>query len=596
MTSLLVSFAAAFALSAGLVPLCKLLAFRLGYLSAPRIDRWHRKPTALLGGIAIAASTLVVQAVVAGANVPWPLLAAGGLIFLVGLTDDLMPLKPSTKLIAEIALASLVVFVGYRLHWVTSLTLDALLTIVWIVGITNALNLLDNMDGLCAGVAVIAGTSLLAAQLPSAGGSAEAIYLSALLGAACGFLLYNFHPASIFMGDSGSLFLGMSLAVLTLRSQANDGLTGQFFSAVAGPVFVLMLPIFDTALVTVSRLLSGRSASQGGRDHSSHRLVAIGLSERTAVSVLWVLAATGGLIGVIARRMGDSWVGTPAATFAIALAIFAVYLARVRVYENADETLVASGRITPFVADFMYKRRVAEVVMDSCLIAIAYYTSYRLRFEGGGFSQAFPNFLESLPIVLSVQLIVLFLIGAYRGVWRYFSLMDGVVLAKGVLLGTLTIVSVIVYLSRFETYSRSVFVIYAALLFLLLTGSRASFRLIDEFVRRRHGGRRLVIYGAGDRGALALRELLGRETADHRMIGFVDDDPVKWRARVQGYPVLGGVDSLISLIRTGAVDAVIVSSPLVDVQRLREIEALCVEHEVTLSRLNLSLEPLGAVS
>jgi UDP-GlcNAc:undecaprenyl-phosphate GlcNAc-1-phosphate transferase len=191
---------------------------------------------------------------------------------------------------------------------------------------------------------------------------------------------------------------------------------------------------------------------------------------------------------------------------------------------------------------------------------------------------------------------VLFLIGAYRGVWRYFSLMDGVVLAKGVLLGTLTIVCVIVYLSRFEAYSRAVFVIYAALLFILLAGSRASFRLIDEFVRRRQGGRRLVIYGAGDRGALALREVLARERADHRMIGFVDDDAGKWRARVQGYPVLGGVDSLVSLIRSGAVDSIIVSSQLVDLRRLRELEALCLEHDVTLSRLNLTLEPLGAVS
>jgi UDP-GlcNAc:undecaprenyl-phosphate GlcNAc-1-phosphate transferase len=595
MASLLAAFAAAFALCAGLVPLCKLLAFRLGYVSAPRADRWHRRPTAMLGGIAIAASTLAVQAIVSGNAIPWPLVTAAGLIFVVGLTDDLRPLKPSTKLIAEIVLASVVVFLGYRLHWMTSLTLDALLTIVWIVGITNALNLLDNMDGLCAGVAVIAGVSLLAAQLPS-GVSPETIYLAALLGAACGFLIYNFHPASIFMGDSGSLFIGVSLAVLTLRSGADDGMTGQFVSAVAGPVFVLMLPIFDTSFVTVSRLLSGRRASQGGRDHSSHRLVAIGLSERTAVYVLWVLTATGGLIGVIARRMGDSWVGTPAATFAIALAIFAVYLSRIRVYEDIDEALLASGRITPFMVNMVYKRRVAEVVMDSCLVAIAYYSSYRLRFEGAEFPQAFPNFLQSLPVVLSVQLIVLFLIGAYRGVWRYFSLMDGVVLAKGVLLGTLTIVSVIVYLSRFEAYSRAVFVIYAALLFILLAGSRASFRLIDEFVRRRQGGRRLVIYGAGDRGALALREVLARERADHRMIGFVDDDAGKWRARVQGYPVLGGVDSLVSLIRSGAVDSIIVSSQLVDLRRLRELEALCLEHDVTLSRLNLTLEPLGAVS
>ena len=132
-------------------------------------------------------------------------------------------------------------------------------------------------------------------------------------------------------------------------------------------------------------------------------------------------------------------------------------------------------------------------LLDLCLVSLAYYAAYRLRFEGEGFAQFFPSFLESLPLVVGIQMVALFVVGAYRGVWRYFSLMDGVVFGKSVLFGTLMIVAVVAYTYRFEGFSRGVFVIYAALLLLFLTGSRASFRLISEFARRRRpGGRRLA--------------------------------------------------------------------------------------------------------
>src|SRR5207247_7295188 len=151
-------------------------------------------------------------------------------------------------------------------------------------------------------------------------------------------------------------------------------------SIVAVPVLVLMIPIFDTTLVTVSRVLSGRSAAEGGRDHSSHRLVAIGLSERRAVAVLWLLAAIGGAIGIAIEYVNESWAAPAAVLFLVAMVLFAAYLAGIRVYDEAD-VRVRERRLTPIVVNFMYKRRVAEVVLDFCLIALAYYLSYRLRFE-----------------------------------------------------------------------------------------------------------------------------------------------------------------------------------------------------------------------
>ncbi|RPI53693.1 MAG: glycosyl transferase, partial [Acidobacteria bacterium] len=585
----------AFLVAMLLVPVCRIVGIRVGYLAPPRLDRWHRQPTPVLGGVAIATTVLLVAASRADLTQLWVLLFGGGVIFLVGLVDDLISLKPYSKLVAEIAVASLFVFFGLRLNWSDSLTIDALLTVLWIVGLTNAFNLLDNMDGLCAGVSLIAGATVLATLILRAGVTPEAQYLAILLGATAGFLVYNLHPAKIFMGDSGSLFIGLNLAVLTLTHQADGFGTSNVLSIVAGPLLILLVPIFDTSLVTVSRILSGRSAAVGGRDHSSHRLVAIGLSERAAVAVLWVLAALGGGLAVAIRGFNSEWSSLAAAIFMLAMIIFAVYLAQVRVYEDVEPAMLQNGRITPFAFEFMHKRRVAEVLLDVCLVSISYYTAYRLRFEGSGWTTAFPQFIASLPIVLGVQIVALFVVGTYRGVWRHFGLMDGVVLARGVVLGTLTSVSIIVYLYRFADYSRAVFVIHAALLMLLLTGTRASFRLIGEFIlRRRHEGRRLVIYGAGDGGAIAIRELLNTQSSGFRMVGFVDDDSRKARQRIQGYPVLGGYNALEALVTGGAVDLVVVSTRLMDVTRLQMLQTICSENNVELSRMHFELHELVA--
>ena len=221
--------------------------------------------------------------------------------------ENILSLKPTTKLVAQIALASVLLLFDYRLHWVQSLTLDLLLTLVWVVGVTNAFNLIDNMDGLCGGVSMIASVALLLHFSPAVAGSRvwwEARFLAVLLGATGGFLIYNLSPASIFLGDSGSLFLGFSFAALTLSNGVRTASRSDILSIVAAPVLVLLFPIFDTALVTISRWVAGRRATEGGLDHSSHRLVAIGLSERRAVALLWCLAAVGGVLGVAVGNAG----------------------------------------------------------------------------------------------------------------------------------------------------------------------------------------------------------------------------------------------------------------------------------------------------
>ena len=596
-TALFIPLTVGFLLALGIVPICRWVALRAGFVAHPQEERWHQKRTALLGGTALVVTTVLLTLGYAE-NPPVVLLCCASTIFVLGFIDDVWNIPAAAKLVCEIVLASALLYFGYRLEWTGSLTLDSLLTIIWVVGITNAFNLLDNMDGLCAGIGLIAGVTLLLGWTSGNGIGGEVVYLAVLLGSLAAFLVYNVHPASIFMGDSGSLFIGFSLSVLALASTGVAEGSRGVLAAIAAPVSVLVLPILDTTLVTASRLLSGRSAAQGGRDHSSHRLVAMGLSQRAAVGVLWALAVLGGIVGLSVQWFSMEWTGILVAMFVLAAAIFAIYLGQVHVYGESGKSLVRSGQITPFVVDILYKRRIVEVLLDVCLVAVAYYSAYRLRFEGAEFGVFFSSFLESLPLVLAGQIAILFTVGTYRGVvWRYFGLFDAITLAKGVLFGTLSTVVCIVYLYRFENYSRTIFIIYAAVLLLLLVGSRASFRLFDEFVKQRQSkSERLLIYGAGDGGAAAVRELLNRPNTNYKMLGFVDDDQRKLKTQIDGHQVIGDYQSLVSLVLVSAVDEIVVSTRTIDPTRIAALATLCTDHGVRLSQLHYDIRHLGAVS
>jgi UDP-GlcNAc:undecaprenyl-phosphate GlcNAc-1-phosphate transferase len=398
------------------------------------------------------------------------------------------------------------------------------------------------------------------------------------------------------MGDTGSLFLGFSLAALTLSSEPERAGEPSLLSVIAPPLLVLSIPILDTTLVTLSRLLSGRPTSTGGKDHSSHRLVAIGLSEPRAVAVLWVLAAVAGVTGYFARSLDVSWSILLIVMTLLAMVVFTVYLGNVRIYDTTDPGALRSRGVTPLVVDFMHKRRVAEVFLDLVLVSLAYYAAYRLRFEGVQFQDHFQEFMSSLPVIIAAQLIAMFIVGAYRGVWRLFTLIDSVIFGKGVLLGTVSAVAIVFFVQGLP-YSRTVFVIYAALLFLLVTGSRASFRLISEFAsRRRIAGDRLVIYGAGVGGALAMREVTANSRVSYRMLGYIDDDASKRGARVHGYPVLGSFSKLEEIVNRGDVDTVLVSCRTLDPSRDAALKSLLTANRCRLIRLHVQLEEIDAPS
>jgi UDP-GlcNAc:undecaprenyl-phosphate GlcNAc-1-phosphate transferase len=480
--------AIAFLLAVALIPLCRWLAHRLGLVAHPREDRWHRTSIPLLGGLAIGFATFIAAFITGVASDVSIFLSAASVIFAVGFVDDVLALKPSTKLIAQLAMASVLVAFDFRLHWIDSRLMDSLVTMIWIVGLTNAFNLLDNMDGLCAGTAVIVALMMVAGFWTGATreqATDEMALLSIIAGAAAGFLVYNFPPASIFMGDCGSLMLGFSLATMTLGAEGVRGSRTDVLTAMAAPVFVLLLPIFDTSLVTVARILSGRSPALGGRDHSSHRLVAIGLSERGAVFLLWGLAAAGGAIALVVRLTSGGWSSILVGSlFLLFIGMFAIYLGRVRVYGEATAAPVRQGgRFTPLMVEFMHKRRVIEVLTDFGLIGASYYYANRLRFDVEAYAANAESFYGSLPIVMAVQLVAFFVVGVYRGEWHYFGAPDAMTAIKGVVLGASGVALLVIPVFQYTADPKIIVIYYAALLAALVVASRLSLRLAGRLLR-----------------------------------------------------------------------------------------------------------------
>jgi UDP-GlcNAc:undecaprenyl-phosphate GlcNAc-1-phosphate transferase len=291
-----------FAVSLGLTPLTRQLARRIGLLDKPGGRKIHGTPMPLMGGLAIYGAFVVALLLVPH----WPqyllelstILVGATWLAVIGLIDDRHNLSPWIKFPAQFLAAGGVIASGVRIDVIHIPVLDVVLTFVWIVGMINAINFLDNMDGLAAGLSAIASGFFFVLAV-SQGQELVAALSAALCGSAIGFLIYNFNPATTFMGDMGSLVLGFVLAVI--------GIKLHFFRQSLAiswliPLLVLGLPLFDTSLVVFTRLREGRSPVRGAKDHTSHRLAVLGFSQRQAVVTQYAISVVLGIAAVVVSQ------------------------------------------------------------------------------------------------------------------------------------------------------------------------------------------------------------------------------------------------------------------------------------------------------
>ncbi len=346
----------AFALCVALTALVRKAALRLGFVDKPGGRKIHDNPKALGGGIAITWSIILpllagawlapslwpdpdslMRAYLGGIRLQSGMVVTLGLCCLamhaLGLIDDKKALGPFTKLLAQILIvACMLWFADVRVLTTLGPIPSALLTAIWILTITNALNFLDNMDGLTAGVAAIVAAAMWASTLLS-GQVFVGATLALVVGACIGFLVFNFSPASIFMGDSGSLVLGFVLGVLSVRvTYLPPGMNfDSDWFAVFSPVLLLAVPLYDLSVVSVLRMKQGRSPLQGDTNHFSHRLVRLGMTRRGAVLLIYLVTAATGVAATVLP-----YVHKPLAAALVVVQV-ALMLAIIRVLERGGD-------------------------------------------------------------------------------------------------------------------------------------------------------------------------------------------------------------------------------------------------------------------
>ena len=580
------------------VALCALVrrtAPAIGAVVPPRADRWHSEPTPTMGGVAIAAAAVLGFGVIVGqahavispaAWLPIPLAAIA--MFVVGVLDDRFQLSPLAKLVASLIIGAFLVFSltrspGTALPWT-----HTLVATIWFAGVCHAFNLLDNMDGLAAGVALIA-AGFMAWLLAPWLGAPIALLLVALCGALLGFLYWNRPPARLFMGDCGSLFIGAVLAGASLMPVLRERTVFPWTSVLV--VLILVVPLFDTGFVLVLRRFAGRSATRGGTDHVSHRLVSLGFSERSAVRILYLLAIIGGCIAWALVNGGIEQMFPLAALLAVVVTLIGIYLARVPAYNAQDFTALESSSFAPLLKDLTFRWHAGEVMLDLVLIAACYYFAYRLRFEGESLDHFLPYFTASLPVVLGCKLASLYGSGLYQRSWETFGLRDVSVVLRGVVMGSLLSVLAAAYFYRLEGFSRVVFMLDALLLTVAIIGTRASFRSMSLIAASRSKrSRRVLVYGAGAYGQMIVREMRANPQWHMNPVAFIDDDPMKAHRWILGVPVRGTLEQLDATMRRYSVDEVILSSPLINGRIEHQIREVCADLERPVRRLHMSIQ------
>ena len=585
----------AFLVAAAMMPVAKAVALRFGIVARPSSDRPHAKPTALLGGLAVMAGFVAAigfVGILSGMpyhSLPW-LAAFAVAMCLVGLLDDIVDLRPRNKLLLELAAICILGGWGPQLDFFPYQPLNVALTIFWLITATNAFNLIDGVDGLAAGVGIVAalGIATVAGLHQHEGTMVVGV---ALAGALSGFMVFNLPPASIFMGDEGALAVGLVLGVLSI--QASHYGEGSLPARLAMPLLALMVPLLDTVTVTVTRLATGNPISRRGLDHSHHRLTRLGMSSwRAAAALIGLQAIAGGCAIALSVVPGHEAV-LLIPFIALFFALVALFLMDRSFDAEAPGQIEGLPAIARVILSFGYKRRLVELILDVALVAAAYFGAMMLRFDFDLSIVQVDNMLVGLPWVVLLGCGAFLVAGVYRGIWRYTGLAEGVRFVLAAMIAGLAVRLASAFLPI--TISRATAVLFVLLLFNFLIATRWSFHVfqrIGRFLSR--PARRLVIVGADARGAAAVQHLHSTVGASAELLGLVDDDGFKHGKLFHGYPVLGSLDDLGEIMARTPFDEIVIAQETLSAVQLAALESFTASHRITLRRFWLGVTDMSA--
>ena len=604
-------------LSLAITPWVLRLAVKFGAIDEPNARKVHNHPVPRLGGVAIYASFfLSVELLLLFSPSYYSfspielqrgvmLMSSLILVLALGIFDDLRPLSARQKFVVQLLAGSLVYLAGFRISSITYPfgpglldlgVLDYPATLLWVVGIMNAFNLIDGLDGLASGVAAIASLTIFSISF-LLGDTLTAVIGLLLAGTVIGFLRYNFNPARIFLGDSGSLFLGFSLAVLSIQGSTK----GTTAIAILVPVLALGLPIMDTLLSMSRRLLRSllpQTSKSGSlldrfdsifladRGHIHHQLIARGLSHRNVVLLLYLVSCAFG-IGAFAVTISNN-VGASLIITSVAIAT----IIGVRQLRYKEMAVLRNGVLLPIYEWPFLNRTFFLGFLDMAFIVIAYGAALLLVYRGTLPIELREKLPTTLPLVCGINLVIFYFSGLYKGTFRQLGLGEVLKIVKAVALSVISIGILFAFLPEWwNIFNISVFVLSFYFLLSMVAGSRISFHVLNYlFLRDGNAGKRVLIYGADASGMLTLQQILNSETLGLNPVGFLDDSPQLEGKRLNGYPIFGGHWKLQRLLKKARIDQVLIASERIKPEILKRLKETAARYGIPIKRSKMLME------
>lgn len=566
-----------------ITPLVMKLAKFLGAIDYPNERKVHKYPVPRLGGISIYLSfifSLYIFSLINPINLYIKteevllLVLSATVVLLLGIWDDIKELKPGKKFLVQCFAATLVYLAGFRISSITSFSGDMLylgvldypITLLWIVGITNAFNLIDGLDGLAAGVAAIAGITIFSISLVKSD-ITSAILVLAFVGAIVGFIRYNFYNARIFLGDSGSLLIGFTLAIFSIMSKTKSSTA---FSVIF-PLLVLGLPIMDTMLSMLRRFIRSIKPDQNllsknpglksifypDKNHIHHRLMGFGFSQRKVVIILYAVSIVLGFVAFTITFV-NTLVAVPI-LIGVALIIF-IGITQLGYKEMA---VLRNGTFLPIFEFPLIKNSSFQVLLDMFSIVVAFLGSVYLSTIFGS-NNTFEYYSSSLNIVIVflVQILTLSIGGVYNLTLKQFAMGDVIKIIKLVVISVFTtwFLFSVIYQSPFH-FSLTLYILDFYILTTLIVGGRLLFKILHYYARTyKHEGKiNVLVYGLPiPNGIHFLEYFLQNGNSDYKPIGILDDDPCLIGKSINGYKILGSHWNLQNILNKNIIHEILV--------------------------------------
>ena len=555
----------AFAVSWSVAAFVVKFAQRANLVDYPNHRSLHGDPTPRGGGIGIVLATIggLILAGFIGASIPsqaiWLVGLVGGTIAIVSFIDDVTNLSPLVRLSIHVVAAVAVIII---LEPIDNLTIAGVgrnlevfaqvLIVVWIVGMTNAFNFMDGIDGIAATQATVAGAYWVAFGL-FLGAPAVAVIGVLLVGSSCGFLVHNWPPARLFMGDVGSAFLGFVFATLPLLAAEDDPVL-----SVMG-AFLLWPFIFDTTMTFIRRLARGENVITAHRSHLYQRLVATGLSHKHVTYLYLVLAAAAGFASLALKaQLSRGYIVL--FVCAAGIGFLLLWLVTSRELKTVESVPLSSITVKTMLGWLLRHRRPLVVAFHLGLIALSAYVSLLVRFDGDVPDVYWYAWVQALPLLMIMRGASFGFLRLYQGLWRYTGIWDLRDIVVAVASSSVCFYLVAHWGFGWTSYPRSVVLIVSVFLIVLTSGVRLTRRFINE-LQSGETIRNVIIYGAGDAGEMLVRDIRTNSHRRYRAIGFVDDDPAKVHQRIHSVPVLGTRADLPKIIARWRPDEILLAIP-----------------------------------